>query len=51
MATPSAIVHEENKLPSFLTSSNIDMKPYPIDENVFDPTITSSPSMSTYKHD
>jgi hypothetical protein len=51
IASPSATNHEENELPSFLTSPNIDIKPYPIDENVFDPTITSSPSMSRCKRD
>jgi hypothetical protein len=49
MPPPSTSKHEENEVSSFLTSPNIDIKPYSIDENIFDPTVTSSPSMSKCK--
>jgi len=38
--------NEENEMPSFLTSPVIDTKPFPINDNVFDPTITSSPTIN-----
>ena len=43
---PVAIEHEEEEVPSFLPSTTMDVKPYPVHENTFDPMITSSPSMS-----
>jgi hypothetical protein len=41
--------NEENEIPSSLTSPVMDMKPFPINDNVFNPTITSSPSISMCK--
>ena len=40
----SSLHDDENMLSSLLGSPVMDIKPYPMSENVFDPTITSSPS-------
>lgn len=48
-STVSSISSIENEIPSFLASPIMDVKPYPINDNVFDPTVTSSPSISMSK--
>ncbi len=49
ISTPPSINDEENTIPSFLPSPVIDMKSLSINDNVFDPTITSSPSISMFE--
>lgn len=45
VSTASSIKNEENEMPSFLASPLMDVKP----DNVFEPSVTSSPSISMWK--
>jgi hypothetical protein len=42
---------ETNTIPAFPTSPITDTKPYSMSDNIFDPTITSSPSTSMFNID
>lgn len=45
VCSPASIEPEEEEVPSFLPPTTMDVKPYPVHENMFDPMMTSSPSM------
>ena len=46
---PPAINQSDEQIPYFLPSTSMDIKPQPMHETMFNPTITSSPSMSSYE--